>query len=50
LIRPGELRCRPDAVATRVDAHLAFIEAAVQKLAPGDRVNYHEAGPTEIGR
>jgi Trypsin len=50
LIRPGDLRCRPDALATRVDAHLAFIEAAVQKLAPGDRVNYHEAPPAEIGR
>ena len=50
LIRPGESRCRADALATRVDAHLAFIEAAVQKLAPGDRVNYHEAAPAGIGR
>jgi len=50
LIRPGDLRCRTDAVATRVDAHLTFIEAAVQALAPGDRVNYHEAAPVESGR
>ena len=50
LIRPGDLRCRADALATRVDAHLAFIEAAVQALAPGDRVNYHEATPAELGR
>lgn len=50
LIRPGDLRCRADALATRVDAHLAFIEAAVQALAPGDRVNYHEAAPVETGR
>ena len=42
LIRPGEMRCGADALATRVDAHLGFIEAAVQKLAPGDRINYHK--------
>ena len=50
LIRPGDLRCSADALATRVDAHLAFIEAAVQALAPGDRVNYHQSAPAENGR
>lgn len=50
LIRPGDLRCGADAVATRVDAHLAFIEAAVQALAPGDRVNYQEAPPALLDR
>jgi len=50
LIRPGDLRCRADALATRVDAHLAFIEAAVQALAPGDRINYHAVHPAEIDR
>ena len=50
LIRPCDMRCRADALATRVDAHLAFIEAAVQKLAPGNCVIYHEAPPAEIDR
>jgi hypothetical protein len=50
LIRPGDMRCRADALATRVDAHLAFIEAAVQKLAPGDRINYHAVAAARIDR